>query len=108
GWGLLNDDVGVDLIADGVHIDRMMLKVLLRCVTPARISLTSDAIAAAGLGEGDYKIWGESIAVKNGRTQNARGNIAGSVISVLDAVRMMLSLGVSECDVARMASLNPA
>ncbi|HKP38866.1 MAG TPA: amidohydrolase family protein, partial [Pyrinomonadaceae bacterium] len=108
GWGLLNDDVSLDLIADGVHIDPMMLKVLLRCVTPSRMSLISDAIAAAGLGEGDYNIWGESIAVRNGRTQNARGSIAGSVISVLDAVRMMRSLGASECDVARMASLNPA
>jgi N-acetylglucosamine-6-phosphate deacetylase len=108
GWGLLNDDVTVDLIADGVHIDRTMLKVLLRCVTPARMALISDAIAAAGMGDGEYEIWGEKIAVKDGRTQNARGSIAGSVITMLDAVRMMLALGASESDVARMASLNPA
>jgi N-acetylglucosamine-6-phosphate deacetylase len=108
GWALLNEDVTVDLIADGVHIDPMMLKVLLRCVTPARITLISDAIAAAGQGDGDYEIWGETIAVRDGRTQNARGSIAGSIITMLDAVRMMLSLGASECDVARMASTNPS
>lgn len=108
GWGLLNDDVTLDLIADGVHLDPMMLKVLLRCVTPSRMTLISDAIAAAGLGDGDYEIWGETIAVKDGRTQNARGSIAGSVITMLDAVRMMLSLGASESEVARMAALNPA
>ena len=108
GWGLLNDDVTVDLIADGVHLDPMMLKVLLRCVTPSRMTLISDAIAAAGLGDGDYEIWGETIVVKEGRTQNARGSIAGSVITMLDAVRMMLSLGASESEVARMAALNPA
>src|ERR1044072_202786 len=108
GWGLLNEDVTVDLIADGVHIDPMMLKILLRCVTPARMTLISDAIAAAGQGDGDYEIWGETISVKDGRTQNARGSIAGSVITVLEAVRMMLSLGASECDTGRMASLNPA
>jgi N-acetylglucosamine-6-phosphate deacetylase len=108
GWGLLNDDVSVDLIADGTHIDPMMLKVLLRCVTPWRITLISDAIAATGLGDGDYEIWGETISVKDGRTRNAHGSIAGSVITMLDAVRMMLSLGATESDVARMASLNPA
>jgi N-acetylglucosamine-6-phosphate deacetylase len=108
GWGLLNDEVGVDLIADGVHIDPLMLKVLLRCVTPARLTLISDAIAAAGRGDGDYGIWGETISVKDGRTRNAHGNIAGSVITMLDAARMMLSLGASESEVARMASTNPA
>jgi N-acetylglucosamine-6-phosphate deacetylase len=108
GWGLLNDDVSVDVIADGVHLDPMMLKVLLRCVKPSRVALISDAIAAAGLGDGDYKIWGEKITVKDGRTRNTHGSIAGSVITMLDAARMMLRLGASECDVAQMASLNPA
>ena len=99
GWGLLNEDVTVDLIADGVHIDPMMLKVLLRCVTPARMTLISDAVAAAGMGDGDYEIWGETISVKDGRTRNAHGSIAGSVITMLDGVRMMLSLGAAEVDV---------
>jgi len=108
GWGLLNDDVSLDVIADGVHLDPMMLKVLLRCATPARLALISDAIAATGLGDGEYEIWGEKISVVNGRTSNARGSIAGSVITMLDAVKTMLSLGASECDVARMASSNPA
>ena len=108
GWGLIHDDVTCDLIADGIHIDRSILQLLVRNKTSARLSLISDAIAAAGLGDGDYQIWGGKIAVKNGRTQNARGHIAGSVITMLDAVRMMFSLGFSECDVARMAASNPA
>jgi N-acetylglucosamine-6-phosphate deacetylase len=108
GWGLLHDDVTCDVIADGVHIDALMLKLILRTKTAERVSLISDAIAAAGLGDGDYEIWGENISVKNGRTQNARGNIAGSVITMLEAVRMMLSFGASEVEVARMASTNPA
>jgi N-acetylglucosamine-6-phosphate deacetylase len=108
GWGLLHDDVTCDVIADGIHIDPMMLKLILRTRTAERVSLISDAIAAAGLGDGNYEIWGEGISVKNGRTQNARGSIAGSVITMLDAVRMMSSLGATEVEVARMASTNPA
>ena len=108
GWGLLHDEVTCDVIADGVHLDPLMLKLILRTKTAERVSLISDAIAAAGLGDGDYQIWGERISVKNGRTQNARGSIAGSVTTMLDAARMMLSLGASEVEVARMASTNPA
>ena len=85
-----------------------MLKLILRTKTAERVSLISDAIAATGLGDGDYEVWGEKISVNNGRTQNARGSIAGSVITMLDAVRMMLSLGASEIEIARMASTNPA
>src|SRR6266849_5419076 len=108
GWGLHHDNVTCDVIADGVHIDPLMLKLILRTKTAERVSLISDSIAAAGLGDGDYDVWGEKISVNNGRTQNARGSIAGSVITMLDAVRMMLSLGASEVEVARMASTNPA
>jgi len=108
GWGLLNDDVSLDVIADGIHLDPMMLRVLLQTVTPKRLALISDAIGATGEGDGDYEIWGEKISVENGRTRNTHGSIAGSVITMLDAVKMMLSLGASECDVARMASMNQA
>jgi N-acetylglucosamine-6-phosphate deacetylase len=105
---LLQDDVTCDVIADGIHLDPLMLRLLLRCKQPARLSLISDAVAPAGLGDGEYEIWGETIAVTNGRTRNARGSIAGSVITMRDAVRMMLSLDVSPLDVALMAATNPA
>lgn len=108
GWGLIKDEVSCDIIADGVHLDPSILKLILRNKTAERISLISDAVAPTGLGDGAYEIWGETIGVKNGRTQNAAGSIAGSVITMLDAVRMLLSLGASEAEVARMASLNPA
>ena len=107
-WGLSRDDVTVDLIADGMHLDPFMLRVLLKIKGVGGISLISDAIAAAGKGDGDYEIWGETISVKNGRTANAKGSIAGSVISMLDAVRLLRSLGVSYVDLARMASLSLA
>jgi N-acetylglucosamine-6-phosphate deacetylase len=108
GWGLGRADVTCDLIADGVHLDPFVLRLLTRVKTPSQLTLISDAIAAAGQGDGDYDIWGETISVRDGRTQNAQGSIAGSVITMLDAVRMMRSLGVLEIDVAAMAATNPA
>ena len=107
-WGLANEDVDIDMIADGIHLHPYMLRLLLQVKGVKSISLISDAIAAAGKGDGDYNIWGETISVKDGRTANAAGSIAGSVISMLDAVRLLLSLGVSYVDVAHLASTNPA
>lgn len=107
-WGLLRDDVTFDVIADGIHLDPFMLRLLTKIKRVGGITLISDAIAAAGKGDGDYRIWGETITVKNGRTANASGSIAGSVISMLDAVRFMHSLGVSYVELAQMASSNPA
>src|SRR5258705_1491299 len=107
-WGLMRDDVSCDVIADGIHLDPFMLQLLLKVKGPERLTLISDAIAAAGMGDGEYQIWNETIAVNNGRTSNEAGTIAGSVITMLHAARIMLSLGCSEFDVARMAAGNPA
>ncbi len=107
-WGLSRDNVTFDLIADGIHLDPYMLRLLMKIKGAQRITLISDAIAAAGKGDGDYQIWGETITVKNRRTANAAGSIAGSVITMLDAVRFMRSLGVLHADLAQMASLNSA
>jgi N-acetylglucosamine-6-phosphate deacetylase len=108
GWGLHKTEVTFDLIADGIHLDPFVLKLLLQIKRPDRMMLISDSIAAAGQGNGDYDIWGETISVRDGRTSNVRGSIAGSVITMLDAVRMMRSLNASEVETARMASTNPA
>jgi N-acetylglucosamine-6-phosphate deacetylase len=108
GWGLTNDDVTFDLIADGIHVHPQMLKFACDTKTPDKVLLISDAVLPTGLGDGDFEVWGEKICVRHGKTENKRGSIAGSVITMLDAVRMMLSLGFSEIDIAKMASLNPA
>ncbi|HEV8592688.1 MAG TPA: amidohydrolase family protein, partial [Pyrinomonadaceae bacterium] len=73
-----------------------------------KVTLISDSVAPTGLGDGVFEIWGEKVSVSGRRTQNERGSIAGSVITMLDAVRQMLSLGFLATDVAKMASTNPA
>jgi N-acetylglucosamine-6-phosphate deacetylase len=107
-WGLSRDDITCDIIADGIHLDLDMLRVLVKLKSTDNLSLISDAVAAAGMGDGQYEMWGETISVKNGRTANSRDAIAGSVITMYDAVRVMHSLGIPEVDLAKMASANPA
>jgi N-acetylglucosamine-6-phosphate deacetylase len=108
GWGLTNKNVTFDIIADGVHVAPEMVKFACRIKTPEKVLLISDSVAPTGLSDGDYELWGEKVIVRNGKTSNERGSIAGSVMTILDAVKMMLSLGFSEVEVSQMASANPA
>ena len=108
GWALTNPHVTFDIIADGIHSNPKMLDFACRTKTPEKVALISDSVAPTGLGDGPFELWGETITVENGRTRNERGSIAGSVITMLDAVNTMRRLGFSNNDVALMASRNPA
>jgi N-acetylglucosamine-6-phosphate deacetylase len=108
GWGLAKTDVSFDIIADGIHVAPQMLKLACETKGIEHVSLISDSVAPTGLGDGEFELWNEKISVTKGRTRNERGSIAGSVITMHDAVREMLRLGFSESDVAKMASSNPA
>ena len=108
GWALTKDEISCEIIADGVHVASPMLRFAYRNKPAGKLTLVSDSVAPTGLGDGNFELWGEKLSVINGKTQNERGSIAGSVITMLDAVKMMLSLGLSETEVSQMASANPA
>ncbi len=108
GWALTKKEVSCEIIADGVHVAPPMLKFAADCKSANNLMLVSDSIAPTGLGDGVYEIWNDVISVENGRTKNERGGIAGSVITMLDAVKMMSSLGFSAAEISQMASANQA
>lgn len=108
GWALGKENVTFDIIADGVHVAPQVLKLAAETKSADKVSLISDAVLPAGLGDGDFEIWNEKVSVVNGKTRNERGSIAGSVITLHDAVKQMLALGFSESEVSKMASANPA
>ncbi len=108
GWAFANQGVTFDIIADGIHVRPEMLEFACRAKSAEHVSLISDSVAPTGLGDGELHIWGEKITVEDGRTQNERGSIAGSVITMRDAAMRMRSLGFSDAEVSRMASLNPS
>jgi len=108
GWGLANELITFDIIADGIHVAPEMLRLAIEAKGPQRVSLISDSVAPTGLGDGVFDLWGEDVSVENGRTQNQRGSIAGSVCTMLDAARMVRAIGFGHAEVAAMTSANPA
>lgn len=108
GWVLGRPEVSCDIIADGIHVAPQVLKIAYDAKTADKLMLISDSVAPTGRGDGEYELWGEKISVVEGKTRNERGSIAGSVISMADAVRTYLRLGAPLTDIAKMASGNPA
>jgi len=108
GWALTNPGVTFDIIADGIHVQPRMLEMACRAKTPDKAILISDAVAPTGLGDGEFQLWGEKVIVENKRTRNERGSIAGSVISMFDAIKGVRSIGFTPAEIAKMASTNPA
>lgn len=111
-WGLLRDDVTLDCIADFHHVHPLMLRLMYQSKSADRMALISDAIKPAGLGDGEFSVWGEGITVRNGRTSLARqpgeATIAGSVITMRQALKNIVDLGVPVHEAVRMATLVPA
>jgi N-acetylglucosamine-6-phosphate deacetylase len=111
-WGLVRGDVTIDCIADFHHIHPLMLRLMIQSKSEDRIALISDAIMATGLGEGEYTVWDLKIAVRGGITAlvggAGAGSIAGSVITMREALKNVVSLGVPVHSASRMASLVPA
>ena len=112
GWGLARRDVTVDCIADFQHVHPLMLELILQSKTADHVALISDAILPTGLGDGEYSVWGERISVRDGKTAlaagPAKGTIAGSVITMSQALKNIISLGVEIDKAVRMATIVPA
>lgn len=108
GAALITPELSVEVIADGIHVHRAMLQLLLH-VKGDRLVLVSDAIAAAGLREGCYSFGGQEIIVKETRAEVPGGRLAGSTITMLDAVRNIMKFtGIKLPQAIRLASANPA
>jgi len=107
GAALARDDVVVQVILDGHHLADETVRVVLRAAA-GRVALVTDAIAAARNGEGRCRLSGIEVEVRDGIARRADGVLAGSVLTMLDAVRNLCSLGVELPDALGAASTVPA
>ncbi|MEV3827859.1 N-acetylglucosamine-6-phosphate deacetylase [Aeromonas allosaccharophila] len=108
GAGLVHPDAWLELIADGHHVHPSVLK-LCHCCAGERLLLITDAMRAAGMPDGHYLLGNYRVEMKEGVVRTEAGGLAGSTLTLLDAVRNMVNLaGVPLTDAIRMASLAPA
>ena len=105
---LTNPHVTADVIADGVHVDPIMVDLLLKAKGPESIVLITDAISAAGMPEGRYQLGSFEVELKDGKCVS-NGSLAGSVLTMDEAVRNVMRFAKWDLQrTLRAATLNPA
>jgi N-acetylglucosamine-6-phosphate deacetylase len=107
GAALVRSDIFVQMIVDGRHLADETVR-LVWAVAGGRVALVSDATAAAAAGPGVYRLGAVEISVTNGVPLRDDGVIAGTALTMLDAVRNLYALGVSFEDAVGAATTVPA
>jgi N-acetylglucosamine-6-phosphate deacetylase len=103
------DDLFADLICDGVHVAPEMVRLWFKAKGPERAILITDSLEAAGMPDGIYKLGETRVFVEGGRCVTDSGVLAGSVISLDEAVaRMRQFTGADLATAVRLASRNPS
>ncbi len=109
GAALVHDELTAELIADNIHVHPASMKLLIMAKEPDRVVLITDAIRAAGMPDGKYKLGRQDVVVKNGVCRLESGEIAGSTLTMDKAVRNMVkSVGLPLQTAIKMATINPA
>ena len=107
GAALARDDVVLQLILDGHHLAEETVRVVWRAAV-GRIALVSDAVAAAGIGDGTFRLGSVDVEVRDGVVRRGDGVLAGSSLTVLDGVRYLHTLGASLSEAVDAATAVPA
>ncbi|MBI3973341.1 MAG: N-acetylglucosamine-6-phosphate deacetylase [Chloroflexi bacterium] len=107
---LLFDDLSVELIGDGHHVPSSLIRLVTKVKPVERVCLVTDAMRAAGLGPGTYRVGDVEAIVEDGVAKLPdRSKFAGSVCTMAQAVRTaVFGAGVRLSDALQMASLTPA
>jgi len=109
GAALTSPELTVEVIADGIHIHPIVLKILTKIKEGEKIVLITDAMRAAGIKEGTYDLGGQEVIVAKGQARLKDGTLAGSVLTMDKAVKNMVNkVGIQLPKAIQMASFNPA
>jgi N-acetylglucosamine-6-phosphate deacetylase len=87
---LLEDErVTVGLIPDGIHVHPSLIRLVHALVGAARFSAVTDATAALGMPDGDYRLGDHPVTLEEGAVRRPDGRLGGSALAPDDAVRRL-------------------
>ena len=106
--GLTSDTALCEMICDGFHISPHMVKLAFR-LAGERLVLITDSMEATGCADGEYRIAGNPVTVKDGKARTHDGAIAGSTLSMWEAVRNLQDFaGATFGEAVYAATMAPA
>jgi N-acetylglucosamine-6-phosphate deacetylase len=107
GTALTREDVIVQIIVDGIHLAPETTS-LVWSSAAGRVALVTDAVAAASGGEEPYSLGTVELSIDDGAVRGPDGILAGSVLTMIDAVRNLHAIGAPLEQALEAASTVPA
>ena len=105
----LEGDRFAELICDGIHVSREMVRLAYRAKGANRFSLISDSMSATDCADGEYSIAGEPVTVKDGIARTHGGALAGSTLTLERAVNNLCDFcGIPLAEAVLCATETPA
>ena len=96
----------LEIILDNVHVHATSFR--LACAASHRVTLITDAMRAAGLGDGISELGGQRVIVQGGRASLEGGSLAGSLLTMDAALKNAVQAGIALDAASRMLSEAPA
>ncbi len=96
----------LEIILDNVHVHATSFR--LACAASHRVTLITDAMRAAGLGDGISELGGQRVIVQGGRASLEGGSLAGSLLTMDVALKNAVQAGIALDAASRMLSEAPA
>ena len=95
-----------EFIADGLHVAAGAILAARRAIPG--LYVVTDATAAAGMADGEYRLGTQAVFKRAGAVRLADGTLAGSVLTMAAALRWLLSIGLDMADASSRLSAIPA
>lgn len=109
GAALISDKIYAEVIFDKIHIHPEIVRLMLKAKGTDKVVCITDAMAATGLPDGDYKLGELDVYVKNSQARlKSNDSLAGSVLTLDKAFRHIMELGYSINDAVKVTSTNAA
>ena len=109
GAAMTDDRLYCEMICDGVHLHRDIVRLIARCKGPALAVAITDAMEAAGMPDGEYALGGQKVTVQAGQARLADGTLAGSVLTMPKALENLIhTFGIAPEAACAMCTAAPA
>ncbi len=106
---LADERVTIGLIPDGLHVHPALVKLIWQMTRDGRLNLVTDAMAALGMPPGNYNLGSYEVLVNNNQATLDDGTLAGSLLSLDQALRNLLKYtGCSPAEAVRTITSTPA
>jgi len=109
GYSLLNDQIASEIICDFIHVSKEAVNIAFKLKGPKKMILITDSIMATGMPDGEYTLGMLKVVNRNGKcTIKGTDTIAGSTLTLDQALRNLYSIGYKLENISNMLSLNQA